>query len=313
MLDIFGLDANTSFVQVFSALSTASGAKNFHEWYRPRGCRFVFLFGTGGGGGGGGGLANVAGTARGGGSGGGSGAICGALYFASSLPECLFIAPGTGGAGGADSSAGGGGSGTYVMVRPDPSFAAAFTVLFANGGSNGSAGTIGAVGGGAAGVQQNLSSLPLVAQALANFPTATTVGYFGTGGGAGGNGGAQSNGSSQNAFAASFMHGGAGGGSVSAGNLAGNGGTIVGVAETLLPLTVLGGTAGGVLDGVHGIGSLTPFFATGGGGGAGNPAGTGGKGGDGGVGGGGGAGGGAGTTGGAGGRGGDGIVAVICW
>lgn len=273
-------------------------------WRKPAGAKLIQIVCIGGGGGGGGGRTRATLTAGGGGGGGGSSAITRMTIDASLIPDMLYIAVGMGGAGGAANGAGGAGGISYVYMPITSGWVAAGTILLLSSNTapgGGGAGTV-AVGGpaGAAGT-------------IAVSPTWGSLGSFVSIAGQAGIIGGAITGAVPTAVAwgALFISGGAGGGGVSAANVAGAGGNITGPAGNSMISTVPGGGNTGLPGGQGYDVWGAPPLSTGGAGGGAYGTGDGGCGGDGGFGSG-GAGGGAGTTGGRGGDGGNGRVIITC-
>lgn len=273
----------------------------WREWRKPRGINWIFILCIGAGGGGGGGFTAATASAKGGGAGGGSGTITKLMGPAFMFPDTMFVSVGDAAPGGAAGAAGTVGYGSLVSWRPAV-YAPATNICIAFGGTGGAAGTAaGNVAGTAASTVQQ-----------AHIPIGITFGLaHSLGGVAGANGGTivPANGGNISQYGSFTINGGAGGGSVSAGNVFSSGGSVFASD----PFTQ--GT-GGQNDGDPGANGYTawyPFFhARSGAGGAGSVAGTGGLGGIGGLGCGGG-GGGAGITGGKGGDGGGGLVVIGAW
>lgn len=275
-----------------------SNLSSFQVWHRPKGCRWVYLFGIGGAGGGGG--PNNAATI--GGGGGGSAAITSVLIPAWKIPEVLFVGVGAGGAGRTQNN---GLLGTDTIVSAvDGVFTGQNLVLRANRGAGGNGAASNT--GGAAGAVNTGSQMVL-----------SELFYSTAGSGIGGAGAAAANTAGSAATVGntgSICKAGSGGGhgTGAGGNLTGTG--------IYITRTGGAGTTGG--NGDHGqnhnanihalITSGAPLVFSGGAGGGGSSAGTAGDGGSGGIGCGGGGGGG-GPTGGRGGDGGPGLVIIWAW
>ena len=105
----------------------------WQTWKKPRGARWVYMFGVGGGGGGGVGINSAA--TSGGGAGGGSGAQTSVYIPAMFVPDTLYIQAGQGGQG-ATTSGGIGTNGTitYVCISPYTTISPLGTFLLANFG-----------------------------------------------------------------------------------------------------------------------------------------------------------------------------------
>lgn len=128
-----------------------------YVWIKPPGVTMVYIRCTGPGGGGtGGGTITGQASSVSSGAGGGAGGVSSQLFFASSLPEVLYIQPGRGGAGGAsnnsnDSIGLGGGNGDRAnitavppLVSADPSSDNCFLASGAVGAAGGVDATAGA-------------------------------------------------------------------------------------------------------------------------------------------------------------------------
>lgn len=256
----------------------------------PRGSTWLFATVLSGGGGGGGGASRTAGVNGRGGGGGSPSIVFNAMFSAFLLPECIYVYVGNGGVGGAADNNGGNGESTVLSIAPNAN--AGNVILLPDSGKGGSAGGIAAGGAGGVGASVNIFHTHTMC-AVAN-----SIAIVGAAGGTTGNG------VSTGAQARSMCLGGSGGGAVSTGNAAGNGGQVNAITPFI---PAVGVTPGDGADGTEYDTNLF-WFCSAGQGGAGNAAGTGYRGGRGAYGSGGG-GGGAGTpTGGRGGDGGQGIV-----
>jgi hypothetical protein len=95
MLDIFNIPGQQDNVKIFYA---GGGTNDWQTWTRPRNCKFIWMMCIGAGSGGFGG-AGTGGAPNA--PGGPGGAVTRALFPANTLPDTLFIQPGTGSIGGA--------------------------------------------------------------------------------------------------------------------------------------------------------------------------------------------------------------------
>lgn len=267
----------------------------------PRGATWLYAAILSGGGGGGGGASRTAGVN---GRGGGGGSMCAPMFVlmpAFLLPERIYVYVGNGGEGGGADTNGSVGEASILAVAPSSS--AGNVIAHGEPGNGGSAGGLATGGAGAL---------------AASTPSPGHTHFWGVAGAApataaGAAGGTTGTGSAATHQVRNMCGVGSGGGAVSVGNAAGNGGAINAIISTvtLIPAQSAVAASDGA-DGVE-IDNGTWWYCRGGQGGAGNAAGTGYRGGRGAYGAGGG-GGGAGTpTGGAGGRGGSGIVQLLAW
>jgi hypothetical protein len=300
MNDYFGIPGVDNKVWVF--YPTASGTSSVNDWQvwtKPKNCKFINFIVIGGGAGGGGGVSAVSGVQRNGGSGGGSSAVTKAIFPANLLPDVLYILVGKGGLGGSALTNGFDGSLSYVSVRPD---LLSVNLLLESGDSAPTAGS------------SVTGSLPAEGglAGVATTQTNLVLSYYGIVSSTQGVDGSSSNAS---VGISNITNGGAGGGSVTSGNISSNGGS---VNSSVVTQTISGGTANTTSSGGNGVytqipsshsNMLEPMLFTGGAGGSGFNGNTGGNGGKGSYGSG-GAGGGGGLTGGRGGDGGDGIVII---
>ncbi len=279
----------------------------WRTWAKPRGASMVHILCLGSGAGGGGGFTRAAGNA-GGGGGGGSGAQTSLIIPAHFLPDTLYVQAG-GGSLGVSTGTAGSGVVSYVAVAPSGNSAAVVTqnIVCASGGSlpaGGVSGTLGAGGTpGSAGGVASLAGMPFGALGAVNF----IAGNVGTAGGTPTNGA----GSTQSLPTTGIctMGGFGGGGSSTLDQI---GGSVGGLADSLLSDIRPRPSAAGSFDGSGGFTLWKPFFNFSGVGGSSSAAGVGGNGGNGAFGAGGG-GGGSGTTGGRGGDGGPGLVIITSW
>lgn len=305
-VDLFG-DAPISRadVQIFTATQFSQG---WQTWNKPRGVTQSYMLAISGGGGGGGGQTRAAGVNGGGGSGGACSGIARLLVPAFFLPEILYVQIGQGGLGGAGGAAGSAGAHSYISFGHST---ANPNVLLASGGATAPGGGLAGVIGGAAG-----GTIPTIPATPIN-----SIGHwFGNQGIAGGaGGGTAATPTAITAWGTIPLSPGAGGGGVTAANVAGAnviiGATAIDWGYRSYSASATIAPAGNITtdpNGGAGVMSWQPFFMCGGAGGASVNAGIGGSGGNGGIGCGGG-GGGAGTTGGRGGNGGSGLVMIISW
>lgn len=319
-MDTLGFPSSTrANTRIFRATTGVTG-QGLQSWQKPRGISMVFMFAVGGGGGGGGGFGNSTSSNRGGGAGGACSGITRFICPAILLPDIMYVQVGCGGPGGAGSTAAGaagaGGTGCNSYVSGSKSVTSPNTML--QSGSNvpggGSAGTaVGTVTGG---------TVPTVAIVQPINQLGIWMTLVGVVGGAGGVLGAAGPAITAWGLGSLLTSPGTGGASLAlAANttIAANGQTASaawdmgsqGFATNGASALVPGGLTTGAPHGGAGIQRITPFFNTGGGGGA-AVDGVAGNGGNGGFGCGGGGGGG-GQTGGQGGNGGDGIVIISAW
>jgi hypothetical protein len=313
MLDVNHISTPNKNTQIFYAsnLSATAGETTWQTWQKPPGVTLVHFFVLGGGGGGGAGSLLNGGNS---GGGGGSSAQCSLLFPAWSIPDTLYIAVGTGGAG--QVPGGGASAGIRSLVAISPNDSRNYILCFAWGGGGGQNGSQGGLGSATSIADAPLASLgfpswgaaatnvSLIGQSGGNSTTGVgggitlpTTGLVVTGGtGGGGNGAAGAGGFAGGAFSVPSggvfpaLSSGVGGSTTTSGTNGSNG-----VAVPNLRF-FYGGTGGG--SGGRGAGAVT----NGGNGGAGS------------YGCGGGGGGGAQTgTPGSGGRGGDGLVIATAW
>ena len=319
MLDILHI-ADTQSYDVKTYLGNGltagtTGLRDWVQWTKPRGIKFVYILGLGGGGSGGGN--DTATSAAGGGGGGASGSQTSILLPEMFIPDVLYIQAGAGGKGLDVSTAGLPGSDTFIAIEPYDTYTPNFTLLRARGGGGGGFGTGAAAGAaGVAGVASTIDDMPLCRGAFTSLP-----GQNGGIGGAPGSGNAPNIDFPVNGL---MVTGGAGGGGNGVGGNGGQGGSIIKPAtlgETYFR-SIIGGTgAQGANNGTQGGNGYSANFniinvgGAGGGGGASGGLRSAGIGGDAAP----GAGGG-GTGGGSpsnpvikGGEGGAGYVMILCW
>jgi hypothetical protein len=286
---MFHLPDQSEFFQVFT--TSTRFVDNKATWKKPK-CKMVYIICIGAGTPGGAGASGTSGVTRGGGGGGGAGSIAVGMFPSTLLPDQLYVVvqpPG--------------GTGACLVYANSQNTATSDLIM-----GNGSAFNVGNVAasttqtgvGGSVTIASGIYGLQGLIGIVQNKPAPAAT-----------SGGVISGGTGTNvvAFANSIIGPGAGGGSCSATDLSFNGGQITGAGR--IP-TILGGIAGGSLNGNNGITSVRPLFGCGGSGGASNALGTGGDGGDGGIGCGGGGGGG-GLIGGNGGKGGPGACIIMCF
>lgn len=295
MYNGFHLPNNNINTQVFQPIGGT-----IQPWRKPSGAKMIHIVCIGGGGGGGGGFTRAAGVAGGGGGGGGSSAITRMTIDASLIPDMLYIAVGMGGAG--STGAGGAGGISTVYMPLTSGFTSNGSILLQSSAAAPGGGGVGTTSvGGPAGAGGTISISPT----WGSLGTWTSIaGQAGIIGGA-----ITAVVPTAVAWGTLFISGGAGGGGVTALNVAAAGGNVTGPASNSIISTVPGGanTGGNGGQGYDLFG--TPPLSSGGGGGGAFGTGVGGRGGVGGFGSG-GAGGGSGTTGGRGGDGGNGRVII---
>lgn len=196
-----------------------SGLSDWVQWTKPRGIKFIYIFGAGGGGSGGG-SDNTSNTS-GGGGGGGSGGFTSILLPEMFVPDVLYIYAGAGGKGLLNTIGNGiDGSNTYIAVEPYTTFTANLTLFRANGGGGGGGGTATTAGAaGIGGLAASLSDMP-----LARGKITTLAGHNGGLGGAANGGNATDITFPVNGL---MLTGGAGGGGNASGGTGGNGAGIV--------------------------------------------------------------------------------------
>lgn len=319
-----GFQTNGNLVQVRRASSllvwtnrigTGTGNPPDDGWLaftRPKNASIFSLTCVGGGGGGGGGASGLAGTSRTGGAGGASGGWARLIIPAFFLPKRLCLWPGGGGLGDVAGSDGERGLKSCITDKPYRTVNVVADTILQSGSDTGTGGGAAFGGNPGSAVQASGVSGEVGASGVSGV-------YLGAGIFTSKNGQTSASGGNVNASGGNdttawgavgiVTSGGAGGGSVSTGDVPFDGGIVVGrglVAD--IPGGVAGVNGG---DGLPGLKSLSPFLNTGGSGGAGGST-LGGKGGKGGWGSGGGGGGG-GITGGAGGDGGPGFIFIEWW
>ena len=272
---------------------------NTGYWVKPQGITMISITCIGPGGAGGCPIVGPTGGNSGSGGGaGGSGGMSTTIVPAWAVTDTLYVYVGSGGTGtNIFNTTGGPGesAGTFVRLVPRGvinSVNQSANVCFANPGSGGAGVAAGGAGGTAA------TGLNMIAG-----NTTGVCNFF-----AGVNGGNSGGPPATQQWGTRVVTGGGGGGNVAAAT-AFSGGTVSG--NTFVP-TSFGGSASTNINGQDGVFSLTPFYSTGGGGGAtqiGLPGGNGGRGAIGS----GGGGAGAGSTRGRSGDGGSGLVIINCW
>ena len=162
-----------------ATIGTGSGGQQLQTWRKPRGVNWVYIIGVGGGGSGS--VGGRAATTAGGGGGGGSGGQTTVLIPASMIPDTLYILAGQGGISGTTVAlAGVAGTPTYVLIEPDTTLTANFTLLLANGGAAGGAEATGGSPGGAGGTLATIAGMPLAGRGAYNFFVGQTGGTGGT-------------------------------------------------------------------------------------------------------------------------------------
>lgn len=127
-------------IQYFTAVGPPAGASvastlfagTCQVWQKPKGKSFAYIFAVGGGSGGRQG--NTGPTLIAGGGGGAPGMMSSTMYFLRTLPDCLFIKVGTGGAGGTGGVAPISGNSSIVSVFPNAAAGATYLLNFAPGG-----------------------------------------------------------------------------------------------------------------------------------------------------------------------------------
>lgn len=294
----------------FRVFTTVGGTNAWQPFHVPPKATMLDFWVLGAGAGGGAGLTGAAGTARGGGGSGGTGAVSRLLVAANRIPRVLYLLVPTGGAGGV---AGAGGAGPRSFVSAMAGSTVAANLITLSGAADAGGGGVGTgTAGGAAGAAGTIATATAAYGHGLGLWTAVAgqVGIIG-----GDDSGANGAGPTFGGAGIPVSSGGSGGGTPAA-NTNFSGGAIAPNGFIGFP-SISGGTAGGAVDGAHGVTQMPDgrngFFSSGGGGGATNgAAGTGGFGGNAGIGSGGG-GGGAGVTGGNGGRGGNGLIVITWW
>ena len=274
MLDVNFIPGQQDNVKIFYA----RGTTDWQTWQKPRGCKFIWIMCIGAGSGGFGG-AGAGGAASA--PGGPGGAVTKALLPANTIPDTLYIQPGTGSTGGA-------GAATNINNLPNvpgrsfisitPSSAVTMNIVCTSGLANASGGTVeSAATVAAAGLLSlgNFTSTAGVGQAAAGSnvtPLTTTITCAGANGStAGANAGANISSVDLGTYSTPLIAGGAAG-------TVGNSGIWF-----WKPMFGLGGSGGGgVASGVAGNGGNANSYGCGGGGGGNSAAGTGGNGGKGG-------------------------------
>jgi hypothetical protein len=288
-------------MSLFNLADTSYKTQVFYNtgyWVKPQGITMISITCIGAGGAGGCPIVGPTGGNSGSGGGaGGSGGISTTIIPAWAVTDTLYVYVASGGTGTATfNTAGGSGEavGTFVRLVPRGvlnSVNQSANVCFANSGFGGAAVNSGGAGGTVA-TGNNM---------IAGNTTGVCNFYAGVAGSNGTNpGGSQT-------WGTTVVTGGGGGGGVVT-TTPYSGGTIIG--NTFVP-TISGGQPGDI-NGKDGVFSLTPFYSTGGGGGATQIGAPGGNGGRGAIGSGGG-GAGTGSTRGRSGDGGRGLVIINCW
>jgi hypothetical protein len=149
MIDVSYFQNSTNNAQIFQNGGT------WQTWIKPRNAKTVSFFIVGAGAGGGGGFEAATG-AKSGGSGGGSGANTKLIVQASTLPDILYILPGTGGDGGTGGATGvvtSGSSATKSYVCLIPDISSTSNIIHTSGNVSargGGAGSTSSIAGGAA-------------------------------------------------------------------------------------------------------------------------------------------------------------------
>lgn len=214
-------------VQVFTGLQASGG---FAVWNKPAGRTMMCIQAIGGGGGGGGGGAVFSVGARGGG-GGGSGTITSLIVPLALVPDMLYVRAGSVAAGGArsivnDTNGADGTAGVpaHVFLSAQSAAQAQNVLVEARAGGQGLATNV-AGGGGVA----NAVTTAVAAQWAAVFTS-----IAGNGGTAGGSTSGTAGTSTAAMGTASTIMGGTGGGGADSFGAAGAGGSLDGVANTLI-------------------------------------------------------------------------------
>ena len=248
-----------------------TGLRDWVQWTKPRGIKFIYMLGLGGGGSGGGN--DTATSAAGGGGGGGSGAQTCIVLPEMFIPDVLYIQAGAGGKGLELTSAGLPGSDTFIAIEPYDTYTPNLTLLRAHGGGGGGFGT-GAAGGtgGTGGAASTIDDMPLCRGRFTSI-----AGQAGANGGAPGSG---VGGSITFPTTGLMVTGGAGGGGNGVGGSGGSGGSVnrpTGPLGETYFRSVIGGTgAAGSNEGTQGGNGYSSNFEiinVGGGGGGGGASG----------------------------------------
>ena len=271
MLDINFIPGQQDNVKIFYA----RGTTDWQTWQKPRGCKFIWMkcIGAGSGGFGGGNGAGLTGA-----PGGPGGAVTKALLSANTIPDTLYIQPGTGSTGGAGASNNSNPLPSVPgrsFISITPSSAVTMNIVCTSGLANASGGTVESAATVAAAGLLSLGNFTSTAgSALASIgsnlvPLTTNITCAGANSSAAGaNAGANISSVDLGTYTTPLIAGGAAG-------TVGNSGIWF-----WKPMFGLGGSGGGgVTSGVAGNGGNANSYGCGGGGGGNSAAGTGGNGG----------------------------------
>lgn len=213
----------------------------WQTWRKPRGAKWIYMWGVGGASGGGCGINT--GTSSGGGAGGSSGAQALVMIPAIFVPDLLYIQCGAGGAGATTTGAvGAAGTNTYVAIGPSggAGLALADTFLRADGAAVGTAAPTASLGGTAT----NGAATPTIG----NMPLAGRGFVTLIGGQAGSQGGGSTAAGTATTLPTTGIMVTAGGGGGGSSATPGIGGEISALGTSLgtqfFQLPILGGTAG---------------------------------------------------------------------
>jgi len=271
MLDIFDIPGQQDNVKIFYA----AGITAWQTWTKPRNCKFIWMMCIGGGSGGFGG-AGAGGAANA--PGGPGGAVTKALFPANTLPDTLFIQPGTGSIGGVGAANNTNPSPSVPgrsFIAIAPSSATVMNIVCTSGLANASgttpesAATVAAAGLLSLGNFTSIAGVAAAAGGSNLTPLTTTITCAGANGSAAGAvAGASILSVNLGTFNTPLISGGASG-------LIGNSG--VWFWKPMFGLGASGG--GGVTSGLAGNGGSANSYGCGGGGGGNSGAGTGGNGG----------------------------------